>query len=57
MNIGTTHVLLGNSYGQMILNAAESWNNQIRDEMVRPILSLVDGLRQYFHNRIGHKTG
>lgn len=35
----------GLRYGQMTSNACESWNAQIREERLLPIVSMIDGIR------------
>lgn len=45
----------GQRYGQMTSNACESWNAQIREERLLPIVSMIDAIRgklmQQFSNR------
>lgn len=36
---------IGDRYGQMTSNVEESWNAQIHDERLFPIVSLIDGIR------------
>lgn len=35
----------GQRYGEMTSNACESWNSQIREERLLPIVSMIDGIR------------
>lgn len=35
----------GQRYGQMTSNACESWNSQIREERLLPIVSMIDAIR------------